>query len=438
MPTRPAVPAGRDLTLDLVRVVCVLLVVVVHLLLAGVRLGDGGLELEKTLELQRWFNPVSFVFQVMPAFFVVGGFAAMTGWDSLAKRVPGAAFADRASAFVRVRLARLARPSLAVLAFFVAVLWAAPLLGAPADLVAGVASGVGSPLWFLAAYMIAQAAAPWLIRAHRARPVLAIVALAGAAVLFDALRYSTGIDLLALPNVAFVWLAAHQLGFWFKDGWFDRRRPMTLVGIVAFAYVVCIAMVWAGPYSWNMLENQFPPTAPLVLFALAQAALLRLARPLLSAIMRRPAAQAAVFLAGSRLMTIYLWHLPVIMALIGLQLLAPHWLSEPGSGRWWLERIPFYLVVLAAVWVLSLALVRLEAAPAGIGAPRIPGLLPALSAAAAFVVGPSMIMVQGLSLTNGTVALVGCILALALISGRAPAEHRRRRPRGAARAPETA
>lgn len=137
-------------------------------------------------------------------------------------------------------------------------------------------------------------------------------------------------------------------------------------------------------------------------------------------------------------MTIYLWHLPVIMALIGLQLLAPHWLSEPGSGRWWLERIPFYLVVLAAVWVLSLALVRLEAAPAGIGAPRIPGLLPALSAAAAFVVGPSMIMVQGLSLTNGTVALVGCILALALISGRAPAEHRRRRPRGAARAPETA
>ena len=439
MPKQSAVreiPAGRDLTLDLVRVACVLVVVAAHLLLAGVRIGDDGLELEKTLELQPWFNTLSFVFQVMPAFFVVGGFAAMTGWDSLARRMPEAGFADRASVFVRVRLMRLARPSIAVFAFFVVGLGIARWLGLPADLVAGVASGVGSPLWFLAAFMIAQSAAPWLIRAHRARPLATLLALAAAAGVFDLLRFLSGNDLLGVPNVAFVWLAAHQIGFWCRDGWFDRRTRGQLLGIAALAYAACIGLVWLGPYSWNMLQNQYPATVPLVLLAVAQAALLRLARPPLAALMRTRAAQAVVFLAGTRLMTIYLWHLPVIMAIIGIQLLAPQWLSEPGSGRWWLERVPVYLAVLAVVWLLSLALVRLEAAPRGIDNPRIPGLPAALAAAAAFVTGPMLVMMQGLDLTNGAISLVGCAVALVLSGGRG--ERRPRRQRAEAKAPERA
>ncbi|WP_293695674.1 acyltransferase [uncultured Agrococcus sp.] len=432
------IPAGRDLTLDLVRVACVLLVVLVHLLLAGVSLNDEGIELEKTLELQSWFNVVSFIFQIMPAFFLVGGFAAMTGWDSLVARRPQASFADNASAFVRTRVIRLARPAVAVLAFFVLALGAAALLGAPADLVDGVAVGVGSPLWFLAAYTIAQALAPWLILAHRSRPVLTLVTLIAIAAAFDALRWLTGNDYLGVPNVAFVWLSIHQLGFWYRDGWFANKRAWQLLAIVAAAYTACIGLVWAGPYSWNMLENQFPATVPLVLLGVAQGALLALAKRPLTALMRTRWAQGAVFLTGTRLMTIYLWHLPVIMAVVGVQLLMPQWLSDPGSARWWLERIPIYAVVLGAVYLLSLALVRLESPPADAAQSRILGLPVALLSVLAFITGPMLIMVFDLSLVNAAIALIGCVIALLLLSGRAPGARRQRRRRDAATARETA
>lgn len=438
MGTQRVIPAGRDLTLDLVRVGCVLLVVLIHLLLAGVSVGDDGIELERTLEEQPWFDAVSFIFQIMPAFFLVGGFATLAGWESLEARQPDASFRQRAGTFVRARLARLARPSLALFIFFAVALAVAALAAAPSDLVNGVASGVGSPLWFLAAYAIAQCCAPWLIRAHRSRPVLTLVLLVAAAGVFDTLRFTTGNDYLGVPNVAFVWLSIHQLGFWYRDGYFSRQHPWRLVCLAALAYAVCIGLTWAGPYSWNMLENQYPATVPLVLFAVAQAPLLALVRPALEACMRTRALQAAVFLVGTRLMTVYLWHLPIIMALIGLQLLAPQWLSEPGSARWWWERIPLFVVVLALVYLLSLALARLELPPRGIANPKFAGLGTTLAAVVVFVTGPMLVMVFGLDLLNATISMVGCALALWLLSGRAPAARRQPHRRDAKKESETA
>src|SRR5690606_12491751 len=83
----------------------------------------------------------------------------------------------------------------------------------------------------------------------------------------------------------------------------------------------------------------------------------------LTALMRTRPAQAAVFVLGSRLMTVYLWHLPMIMVLIGIQLALPLPLPTPGSPTWWWTRVPFLLVVLGAVWLLSLWLVRFEKVP---------------------------------------------------------------------------
>lgn len=81
--TRPAIPAGRDLTLDLARVACVLVVVFVHLVLVGVgRNPDGSPLIDSPVTGSRWVAPVSWVAEIMPLFFVVGGFAAKTGWES--------------------------------------------------------------------------------------------------------------------------------------------------------------------------------------------------------------------------------------------------------------------------------------------------------------------------------------------------------------------
>ena len=109
-----------------------------------------------------------------------------------------------------------------------------------------------------------------------------------------------------------------------------------------------------------MLTNLNPPTLPLVLIGLGQACLLRLLKPVLAAIMRARAAQAAVYFFGSRLMTIYLWHLPVIIVLSGLAILIPGASPEPASAAWWWTRIPAYLLVLGVVFLLSLAIGRWE------------------------------------------------------------------------------
>ncbi|WP_300265976.1 acyltransferase [Microbacterium sp.] len=160
-PTTPTVPAGRDLTLDLARVFCVVLVVFVHILFTGVGIGpDGSLLIEKTVERQPWFSAATWVLNIMPLFFVVGGYAARAGWRSAVKK--GLSADD----FVRVRLARLARPALVVFVFFTVALAAVRMLGIDPALVDGIAIGVGSPLWFLAAYLVAQAFAPLLMRWH--------------------------------------------------------------------------------------------------------------------------------------------------------------------------------------------------------------------------------------------------------------------------------
>src|SRR5690348_12637865 len=96
----------RDLTLDLARVFCVLLVVVIHLLFVGVDThARSGIALVRPLEAQSWFPIASWFGQIMPLFFVVGGFASMTAWRSLQRR--GGDGPD----FVRTRVLRLAQPT---------------------------------------------------------------------------------------------------------------------------------------------------------------------------------------------------------------------------------------------------------------------------------------------------------------------------------------
>lgn len=403
----PAALSQRDLTLDLARVTAVVFVVIVHLLQVGVGYGpDGTIVTNRPAEEQPWFDAATWVGQIMPLFFVVGGFASAAGWASWTGR------GGDAGGFVRSRILRLAQPALALFVFVAVLLVAASALGLPASLVDAAAVGVGMPLWFLAAYVLCQAVVPLAARAHATAPRRTLVALLGAVVVVDALRFSTGVDQLGYLNLVFVWPLVQQLGFWYRDGWFDRRPAAVLAGIAAASYLALWGIVTWGPYSPNMLANLNPPTLPLVLLGVAQACLLRLAKPALTALMRTRIAQGIVFVIGSRLMTVYLWHLPVILLLSGVALLIPGGAPAPASPVWWATRPVLLVAVLAVLWLASLLLVRFERL-GGLGA--VPSAA-VIAVAWVCVFGPTFaVIIHGLDTVlavSGAVLLEACVVLL--------------------------
>jgi hypothetical protein len=375
----------RDLTLDLARVFCVLLVVVIHLLFVGVgRDASGALSVSRPLDHQSWFPLATWAGQIMPLFFVVGGFASLTAWRGVRRR------GGTASDYVRSRVLRLAQPALPLFVFYAVVLGGAGLLGIDPDLLSTVATGAGSPLWFLAAYALCQAFVPIMAGWHSRAPRATLGVLLLGAILIDVARYSTGITSIGLVNLFFVWLLVQQLGFWYADGWFDRRKWWQLVAVAALCYASLIPLTVVAPYSDDMLTNLNPPTLPLVALALGQACVLRLLRPALASLMRTRGAKAVVFLVGSRLMTIYLWHLPIIIILSGVALLIPGASPQPASEAWWLTRPVMYVLVLIALFGLSFLVGRWET-PRQFG-PTPPRLIVVIGAVLTFL--PAFLVMQ--------------------------------------------
>ena len=369
----------RDLTLDIARVFCVVLVVVIHLLMVGVGVKkDGELVVSRPLENQDWFWMATWFGQIMPLFFVVGGFASLTAWRSLQRRGGGAA------QYVRNRVLRLAQPALPLFIFYVVVIGAARLIGVDPVLLDSVIQGAGFPLWFLAAYTACQALVPVMAGFHARAPKRTLLVLLALVVLVDAIRFIVGIPEIGLPNMVFVWLLAQQFGFWYADGWFAARNGWQLAGITVASYIALAAVsLPRGWYSNDMLANLNPPTLPLVFLALAQACILRALKPWLARLMNTHAARAVVFLVGTRLMTIYLWHLPLIIALSGVALLIPGASPEPASSAWWLSRPIFFVLVFALLFALSFLVGRWEA-PKEVGITP-PGGIVALAAILTFI-----------------------------------------------------
>jgi hypothetical protein len=288
----------------------------------------------------------------------------MTAWRSLRRR--GGDGPD----YVKSRVLRLAQPAFPLFVFYVVAIGAGLIiitttgaLGFP--VLDGVFIGAGSPLWFLAAYGICQALVPFLARLHEVAPKRTILVLFLGVIVVDVLHYSTaglgGLTFywLGLLNLLFVWPLVQQIGFWYADGFFDRPWwQLALIAVVALGMLIPLTAV--GPYDQNMLVNLNPPTLPLVFLGVAQAATLRLLKRPLSALMRTRVMKAVVFVVGTRLMTIYLWHLPLIVALSGIALLIPGASPDPGTAVWWATRPIEYALVLLALFGLSFLVGRWE------------------------------------------------------------------------------
>jgi fucose 4-O-acetylase-like acetyltransferase len=302
----------------------------------------------------------TWVFQVMPVFFFVGGFSNMVSWQALERR--GGGYVE----YLAGRMARLLRPVLAFVAVWLVLPLALGRLGLPAEQVELVGRVMGQPLWFLGVYLVVVALAPVMVRLHRRFRLWVPVTLAAAAAWVDALRLAAGAQEVGSLNLLVVWALVQQLGFFYADGTLGRLSRRALAGLAAAGLAGLVVLTGTGLYPPSMVglpgdeSNMSPPTVCILALTVWQLGLIMLARARVSAWLARRGPWTAVIAVGSMAMTLYLWHLTAMVALYGLVLAVDGPLPTPGTGPWWATR-PLWLALLAMVLApVALTLSRFE------------------------------------------------------------------------------
>lgn len=348
----PADRTPRDRYIDLLRVFSLSMVVLGHWLAVIVTWEDGTVEGENALNVVPGMWPLTWVFQVMPLFFFVGGFANRKSYESACRRGGGYV------AYTTRRLQRLLVPTMVFLAVGLTIATILDLSDATEELLRPAAIVVTVPLWFLGVYLIVLAVAPAMLALHLRFGVWVIVALGGAATAVDGLRFGLDMESIGFFNYGFVWLLVHQLGFMYADSGVERFRG-ALAGAGA---VLLVGLIVLGPYPPNLvginteeIDNMNPPTLPILALAGWQVGVALLARPRLTRWLERGRAWASVVALNQRIMTVFLWHMAAILPSIAVIYPLGFPQPEPGSGTFWALR-PVWVVLQIPV-LLGLVLI---------------------------------------------------------------------------------
>jgi hypothetical protein len=297
---------------------------------------------------------LTWVLQVMPLFFVVGGFSNLAGWTALVRsgeRSPG-------RRFVRSRLHRLGRPVAAMVATWIVLDVAIRLVrpGTPSVVSWGLVVFV--PLWFLGAYGAITALVPVTARAHRVAPATTLCWLASTIVIGDVVRFAGGVHAAGYVTTIAVWVFAHQLGYFWRDGTLTAMRrdghgAITLIGLVGLVATTNIDIYPRSTVAveGEWLSNMFPTTAPIAFLAVFQLGLVLLARPRLNRwLLESRAAWRATVSVNAVAMTVFCWHMTALVAVLAGWNLAGFELIDEPTARWWVQR-PIWLIAPAAVLV---------------------------------------------------------------------------------------
>jgi fucose 4-O-acetylase-like acetyltransferase len=347
-----ATAANRDRYVDLVRVASICAVIVGHWLLALLTLyGAGNLSHRVPFELVTWGM------QVMPLFFAVGGFAHAHALASLRRR--GGSYGD----FLRARNARLLPPVLlflAVWSVFASILELAGWERGPIDLAA---DRITTPLWFIGIYLLVVLFAPPMEVWYRRHGWGSLVALAVIAVGLDVLRFRYGQFWAGILNLLVVWLAVHQLGFFWSEGRLTRRG-LPLAGTVLGFGLTLWLTVGTGWYPVLMVglpgnsnSNMAPPDVALLTHAVGLIGLVLLVRRPLERLLQRARPWTAVVLGNTVIMTLFCWHLTAAFLVQGTMLLFGFKPPPAGTAHWW-ALLPLWIASCSVPLVLLVAVFR--------------------------------------------------------------------------------
>lgn len=337
-------PPERNRYVDFLRAASILVVVFGHWLVAAPFIQHGEIVPKHMLAYAPWTQWLTLLVQVMPIFFLVGGYANGLAWAAAQRN--GTPYASWLSS----RLQRLLRPVLPVLLAWIGLVSVALLLGAPPAFLTLISQAALVPTWFLAVYVMIGVLVPLSWRAWQRYGFRSLAFLTAGAVLTDALVLTSGIGGIGYINYAFVWLGVHQLGYAWQQG--RLQRPLVWSAIAGLATA---ALIKFGPYPVSMVgvpgldfDNTGPPTLALLTFGIAQSGIVISLEASGRRILANAHAWTATVLINGSIMTLYLWHMTAMLLVLGaaLALGGIGLQAIPDSGAWWLAR---------PVWMLAYA-----------------------------------------------------------------------------------
>lgn len=358
-----ATPPERNRVVDLLRAGSILIVVLWHWTFSIThRTESGALTMPNPIGDVRLLWLATWLLQVMPLFFLVGGYSNLASWD--AARRDGRSGA----AYVRSRLHRLGRPTLALIAGW-AVLDVALRAGGLTDTsVLQWGLVVFVPLWFLGVYAAVVALVPLTARLHRALGPLPLVGLGAAIALVDLGRFRFDLGWLGVLNAALVFTFCHQLGYLWRDRDRAWRGSPAAWSMAVGGLSALVVLTNLGVYPRSMVavrgeavSNMFPTTAAIAALAVFQLGVVLLASDRLERWCARRRIWTGVVAANAVSMTVFTWHMTALVAVVALheQLVGP--LGHEATATWWLARPLWVLAPGAALALLVRAFASIEA-----------------------------------------------------------------------------
>ena len=323
------------------------MVVVGHWLDTIILVEDGQPVGRSALEVVGYMRWLTLLLQVMPMFFLAGGYAAAASWPSW--RARGGHWAG----WVHGRFVRLLRPTTWFVAIMAGVAVLAPLLRADPSVVDQAGWAVALQLWFLPVYLLMLLlAVPMIAVWNRVGWSLLMAAIALVAVV-DVLVRAAGIPAAGWVNYLVAPAAGFALGIAWRAGALSGRGPIVLVvgGVLGLTALIALAGYppWMVGVPGEPPANTSPPNLALMAYSAAQIGIVLLLERRVRRILEGRRAWGVVVRGNGVVMTMYLWHMVPVLIVGGL-LVTTGLSTGPtaGTAAWWVLRI---------AWVGALSLV---------------------------------------------------------------------------------
>ncbi len=339
-------PDTRDRYVDFLRAFSILVVVFGHWLSAVVITGESCLRVCNAVGMINGLWIITWILQVMPLFFFVGGFSNARTLKSLMNQ------GKPVGVFYRKRGIRLLKPTIIFVLIWILILVVLILFVPDWKRYIRIIIAIIGPLWFIVVYLFITLISPFMLKFHRTACNFILLSLAVLIGIIDFLRFKMNIPFIAWFNVLFVWLFVHQLGFFYEDGTLINIQKWQKFLIAMTGLLGLIVLTNTGIYPKSMigtgfekLSNMNPPTICIMMLSLWLVGLVMFLREGLNKWLKKETPWLITILANRTIMTLYLWHLTAyaIAYLLLYQIGFGHFHID-NLRIWWLER-PVWIII---------------------------------------------------------------------------------------------